>query len=730
MASGDIPGPGNPCSRLTPVTIVDEIDNPSGAIDEGRGMAQIVHDLAPGAELAFASAFNGLFSFRDNIAALRAGGAEVIVDDVIYFDEPMFQKGPIDIAIANAVSSGALYFTSAGNSNVIVGGNNVGSYEAPAYRPTACPAAIIAFDPGYDDCHDFDTSGGVDTTDNITVNPGGGFVNIFQWAQSWNNVGTDLDVFLLNAANGAILAGSVDDQTNASASIPSEVYSWGNGTASPITVQVVLARWSGAPAPRVKFLFAGASGFTSVQFNTSTGGDIVGPTIWGHSGTPDGFSVGAVRYDTRTTPETFSSRGPRTLYFGPADGTTPAAPLGAPDVVAVPHMAATDGGANTFFGSNVGGTWRFFGTSAAAPHAGAVAALMWEREGSLTRPEALAAFTTTSHPVPVNGGPTAVGAGLIDGLGALQEVKPYGRLRVFTTPGGSVPGNVLFGTSWQNQWATDWVKVPVGGYSVSGTAVEGFDPPAPFMANVTAGNDTVAPIPYTTLGNLRVVLAPAVASTISIDGVRVNDWNFYSPFPAGAHQVCFGPVAGYNPPPCQNVNVVADRAQLTTVTGTFTPNAAAPGETGMGMLRVAPSPLVPTVVSINGQRRNQWALDWLKLPPGTYTLSVSDVEGYRAPAAQQVQIVAGETTEVSPSFTVLGNLRVSTNLGIPVFTEATVFIDGKPLNDGGLWTPFPAGSHEVCFGWVPGFVSPPCQTISVPASRVGLLTVQGVYAAG
>jgi len=503
-------------------------------------------------------------------------------------------------------------------------------------------------------------------------------------------------------------------------------------------VQIVIARWSGAAAPRVKFAFMGAGGVSSVQFNVSSGGDVVGPTIFGHNGSPDGFSVGAVPYTSRTTPETFSSRGPRTLYFGPANGTNPAAPLGVPEVVPVPHMAATDGGANTFFGQNAGGgTFRFFGTSAAAPHAAAAAALMWERvlPGTLTRAAALDAFTAAGHPVPINGGPAAVGLGLIDTLGSAQEVKPYGFLRAFTTPGGSVPGNLLYGTTWTNQWATDWVKLPVGSYPITGTAVEGFLPPAPVMANITAGNTTVVAIPYTTLGNLRVVTGPLDGlnrppeTTISIDGVRVNDFNFYAPFPAGPHQVCFGPAPGFTAPPCQNVNVVADRTQLTTVTGTFTPSPGAPGEAGMGLLRVVPQPVgqVPTVISIDGQRRNQWALDWLKLAPGTYTLSYSDVEGFRAPAPQQVQIVAGQTTTVTPTFSVLGNLRVFTNLANPV---QTLYIDGKPVNDQAIWTPFPAGSHELCFGWAPGFVSPGCGSINVPASRVGLLTVQGLYTAG
>ena len=300
-----------------------------------------------------------------------------------------------------------------------------------------------------------------------------------------------------------------------------------------------------------------------------------------------------------------------------------------------------------------------------------------------------------------------------------------GYIRAVTTPGGAVPGNLILGSWWMNQWATDWVKVPPGLYPLRGTAVEGFDPPISSNVNVSAGDTSTVSVPYTTLGNLRVILSPPVASTISIDGVRVNDWNFYAPFPPGAHQVCFGPVAGFDPPPCQNVQVAANRALLTTVNATFTPNAAAAGEAGVGYLRVAPQPSgqVPTTIFVNSQRRNQWALDWLKLPPGTYTLSFSEVEGYRPPSSQQVQIVANQVTEVSPSFSVLGNVRVRTTPALP----ATLYVDGNPANDWQVWTPMPAGQREICFGFASGFVAPPCQTINVPPSRAGLIDIQGTY---
>jgi hypothetical protein len=51
IATGDLPGAGNPCGDSSPVTVLE--DSESAGADEGRAMSQIVHDLAPGAKLAF-----------------------------------------------------------------------------------------------------------------------------------------------------------------------------------------------------------------------------------------------------------------------------------------------------------------------------------------------------------------------------------------------------------------------------------------------------------------------------------------------------------------------------------------------------------------------------------------------------------------------------------------------------------------------------------------------------
>ena len=65
----------------------------AGSGDEGTAILEIIHDLAPGAQLYFATAFNGIRSFADNIRALRAAGCDIIVDDVFYFVETPFQDG-------------------------------------------------------------------------------------------------------------------------------------------------------------------------------------------------------------------------------------------------------------------------------------------------------------------------------------------------------------------------------------------------------------------------------------------------------------------------------------------------------------------------------------------------------------------------------------------------------------------------------------------------------------
>ena len=105
LASGELPAN---------TTILDNGDC-AGAIDEGRGMSQLVHDVAPGAGIAFHTAFNSEFDFAEGIIELADAGADVIVDDVRYFAEPFFMDGMIAQAVDIVSARGVPYYSSAGN---------------------------------------------------------------------------------------------------------------------------------------------------------------------------------------------------------------------------------------------------------------------------------------------------------------------------------------------------------------------------------------------------------------------------------------------------------------------------------------------------------------------------------------------------------------------------------------------------------------------------------------
>src|SRR5271165_6818406 len=95
---------------------------------EGTAMLEIVHALAPGSALYFATALNSEASFAQNIRDLQAAGCQIIIDDVTYFNESPFQDGPIAQAVNDVSAAGVLYFSSAGNSGGLDRGTS-GTWE-------------------------------------------------------------------------------------------------------------------------------------------------------------------------------------------------------------------------------------------------------------------------------------------------------------------------------------------------------------------------------------------------------------------------------------------------------------------------------------------------------------------------------------------------------------------------------------------------------------------------
>ncbi len=463
VETGDLPGEaeeGNTClGQAGPVNFLEDyepidIEEPEPG-DEGRGMAQIVHDLAPGAGLAFATAFTGETAFAENIEKLAAAGPEgaeasVIADDVSYPAEPFFQEGPVGVAVSKVSGEGVTYFSAAGNNNLFdEAGNEIGSWEAQQYRDSgSCPPAVASL-AGFKGTHclDFNPGAQVDRTYGIKVAPGATLTVDLQWDEPWLGVTSDFDAFLLNSTGGLI--GFAPNNNIEISQKPVEVLQWPNKSGSQQTVQFAVNRFAGG-TPRIKLaLLENGSGVTAVEYPRSTGTDVAGPTIFGHNGAADAVSLAAVPYSDSAVAEEYSSRGPVTHYFGPVNGTAAAEPLPSAEVRSKPDIAATDCGVTTFFASLKAGVWRFCGTSAAAPHAAAVAALMSEAKPTAEPAEIKAALLASAVPVGEFGG-CAVGTGLVNAVGAVEDlltpVPPIAPSCPVPTPEGSVeearaPGN-------------------------------------------------------------------------------------------------------------------------------------------------------------------------------------------------------------------------------------------------------------------------------------------------
>jgi hypothetical protein len=458
----DLPGGKNDClGQEEGVHVLEPYEPKEGleeeVFDEGRGMLQIVHDIAPQANLAFHSAFNGEPDFAEGIEELAeakpsGGGADVIVDDVAYFEEPFFQDGPVAAAVNKVVGKGVAYLSAAGNDNLLDGeGDEIASWEAPAYRDSGeCPQEIRerASLNGHH-CLDFNPGPATDRTFGIRVEPGEVLSLDLQWAEPWDGVLTDLDAFLLDA-EGRLLAGSVADNI-AESQQPTEIIQWDNTAPTAKTVQLVVNRFAGSADPRLKFiLLQNGGGVTGTEYPRSGGGDVVGPSIYGHAGAPGAIAVGAMRYAPRlgepVQPEEYSSRGPVTHYFGQVKASNmPAAPLAEPLVLSKPDVTATDCGRTTFFAvESAPEVWRFCGTSAAAPHAAGVATLMLDEEGAASPDEIREALVASAAPI-VGFGPCAVGGGLVEARGAIEAIlagPPYPAGESCEPP-ESLPGEVF-----------------------------------------------------------------------------------------------------------------------------------------------------------------------------------------------------------------------------------------------------------------------------------------------
>jgi subtilisin-like proprotein convertase family protein len=391
QASGDLPA-------------VDVLPGQVGSGNEGTAMLEIVHDLAPGATLGFATAFGSEAGFAQNILDLAADDCTIIVDDIIYLDESPFQDGIVAQAVNSVTNAGVLYFSSAGNEGNKNDGTS-GTWEGDF-------KASVAADPGPlagANLHDFGDGGNTilvtaSTDDNVLI-----------WNDAYGESANDYDIYDMNAALTQIFDASTDVQDGDD----DPVEYW---TASFSGERILIDKFAGDTRVLNYISFRG-----QLDPALATGG-----ATRGHSAAANAFSVAAVdattgggaggAFDGSESVEEFSSDGPRRIFFDGDGDLLPGAPAG--DFTATggvvrqkPDIAAADGvstAAGAIFNP-------FFGTSAAAPHAAAIAALVKQAFPAFTPAQVRTALTDSALDIEETGIDRDSGAGIVMAYETLSD---------------------------------------------------------------------------------------------------------------------------------------------------------------------------------------------------------------------------------------------------------------------------------------------------------------------
>lgn len=178
------------------------------AHDEGRAMMQLIHDIAPKAKLLFYTAWESEAAMAKGILELKKAGAKIIVDDIGYHAELMFQDGVVAQAIDEVTAAGVTYFSAAGNSGRM-------SYETPPQKTAVFNSNKKSGDSAYDFAKTADSTKESDFYQPIFIPKGTTAKFILQWDEPSEIAGgavakNDLDMFLLTSDKQRIAVSSQD----------------------------------------------------------------------------------------------------------------------------------------------------------------------------------------------------------------------------------------------------------------------------------------------------------------------------------------------------------------------------------------------------------------------------------------------------------------------------------------------------------------------------------------
>ncbi|MEO8412677.1 MAG: MBG domain-containing protein [Ginsengibacter sp.] len=559
ITNGDLPGPGNPNGFTTPVTVLQ--DFPIQQSDEGRAMLQIIHDVAPGAQLYFRTGFFSAGDFAVGIKQLRDAGCNVIVDDVTFITEPFLQDGIVAKTVDTVSSQGVSYFSAAGN------------FANKSYENNFSPVDAGSIGFAGKKAHNF---GGGDMFQKVRLAPGN-YTFVLQWVDSiYSNAqagGTknDMDIYLTKNTDGTALIGYNRDNTNGD---PIEFIPITISGIDSVDYNVLIVNSTASSNPsRIKYVvFSG--GIRFMEYNQGTS------TIVGQANADSAIAVGAARFNY--VPNYINNAPAGYPITVPNDPANPSTKLALPQIESFsspggtqtngvirnkPDLVAPDGVNTTVKLGQDYPDWapdgysNFFGTSASAPHAAAVAALIIQGkkkfEGQTTTTpyqirKLLQASATSMRPTGLVGYDYNSGYGLINADSAMRTfAAPTPEIDSILIPVAApviIPGDTIFIVTIKGQNLSSNSIIYLNDSALASTKIINsteatalipkFDsnPPVrlytpPFSSSQTDGG--YSNNSYFFQGSIVVSadsitkkygeLLPSLDTTITINGVRLQD---------------------------------------------------------------------------------------------------------------------------------------------------------------------------------------------------------------
>lgn len=409
VQTGDLPAreldDDAPAGTVPEADVVVIEDGDDGK-DEGRAMLELIHDVAPGARLLYATAFISQQSFADNVRRLADAGADIIVDDIGWRDEPMFQDGIISQAIDYAVAQGSLYFSAAGNSGPA-------GYATRANWVESSGRTLIDFNPDSSD---------VDTRMTLRVSDIGQI--IFQWSDPNNgvvaDVRNDIDIRFYSTS-GRLLGAGLDD--NFATGLPNETIFLFPGTYE-VEIEAINSADDASLPSLIRFqswISAMFDGRTDVEYPAAS------PTTFGHAAGTNTLSIGAVGY--QISPAYGATPAYRNNDFSSFGFVEHAFDSNGDELDSIRTLQKPDFSGIDGVTTGVPGFEEFFGTSAASPNVAATAALLWELAPDATASDIRQALFLSARQTPLNGAAKGEwdaqgGFGLIDAVRAAYELLP------------------------------------------------------------------------------------------------------------------------------------------------------------------------------------------------------------------------------------------------------------------------------------------------------------------